>query len=301
MRAVSDKKETRPLIFAGYKAGMTQVSFVETKKSVSQGHEILKAVTVLETPSLVVAGFKTYAKTPYGLKEKNLVLSEKLDKNLRRKTFLPKNQDKQKLELVEKTLNKVGEIRLLVHTKPKESGIGKKRPELFEVDLSGDVASKFAYAKQKLGQEIKPEDVVKEGEYVDVKAIDTGKGFQGPVKRFGIKVRSRKNKLKMRHTGTLGPYTPNRVLPGKIPEAGQMGFQTRTEFNKRIVKIGSGNVTPKGGFIEYGVVKGPYVLIEGSVPGPKKRLIFFRKAIRMPGVEHPIKVEQIVLDSQQGV
>ena len=59
-------------------------------------------------------------------------------------------------------MNKVGEIRLLVHTKPKESGIGKKRPELFELDLSGDVASKFAYAKQKLGQEIKPEEVFKD-------------------------------------------------------------------------------------------------------------------------------------------
>lgn len=63
---------------------------------------------------------------------------------------------------------------------------------------------------------------------------------------------------------------------------GQTGYHQRTEFNKRILKIGSDGeeVTPEGGFINYGLVRGDYVLIKGSVPGPSKRLIRLRDPIR---------------------
>ncbi len=293
MRAVSERKEAKPLIFAGYKAGMTQVSFIESRKGVKHGQHIVKPVTILEVPSLVVAGFKTYSKDAYGLKESGCFLAEKLDKNLKRKTSVPKKNSGKKAS------ENVFDVRLLVHTQPK-SAFGKKKPELFEVDLSGSVEAKLKYAQEKLGQEIKVEDAFKEGEYIDVKAVTTGKGFQGPVKRYGIVIRSRKNTGKKRHVGSLGPYHPARVLPGKIPYAGQHGFQTRTELNKRIIQIGSGNVTPKGGFLHYGVVNGPYLLVEGSVPAPKKRLVMFRKALRTP-IEEPVKVDSILLNSQQGL
>ena len=59
-----------------------------------------------------------------------------------------------------------------------------------------------------------------------------------------------------------------------------MGFHNRTEYNKQLMKLGSGDVTPNGGFVNYGEVKGDYVLIAGSVPGPKKRLIRLTHAIR---------------------
>ena len=294
VRTKSTEKEAKPLSFAAYKAGMTQVAFISTSGS-AKGQEIVNAATVLDCPPLVVAGYKVYKRSPYGLFEKTAVMAEKLDKNLSRKTSVP-NKPKQK-DVKEEGLD---EVRLLVHTKPRDAGIGKKRPELFEIDLSGDVKAKLAYAKGKLGQELKPEEVFKKGEYIDVRAISTGKGFQGPVKRFGIKVRSRKSKGKMRHLGTMGPHTPNRVMPGIIAQAGQMGFQARTEYNKRVLQIGKGNVTPKGGFLRYGVVEGPYMLLEGSVPGPKKRLIMLRKGLRA-GKDEPVEVSKIALESQQGV
>ncbi len=291
-----------PTSFAGYKAGMTRVSFThERKGSAFYGQEVVKPVTVLECPPLVVAGIKIYRKTPYGLEDAGLVLAEKLSKDLSRKTSLPKNsKTKEKLAAVEKDLDKLSDIRLLVHTQPKDTGLGKKRPELFELGLSGDVKAKWAYAKEKLGNQLKPEDIFKEGETVDVQAVTIGKGTQGPVKRHGIKVRSRKNKAKMRHVGSLGPYHPARVLPGVIPHPGQMGFHNRTDVNKRILKIAGDGLTPKGGWVNYGPVKGPYLLVEGSVPGPKKRLIILRKAVRFHGKEEPVKVASVSLDSQQG-
>jgi large subunit ribosomal protein L3 len=70
-----------------------------------------------------------------------------------------------------------------------------------------------------------------------------------------------------------------------VPRAGQMGFHGRTEFNKRIFQLGSeGAVTPKSGFKQYGVVKGDYVMLKGSVQGPAKRLIKLRKAARHTSV-----------------
>jgi large subunit ribosomal protein L3 len=207
---------------------------------------------------------------------------------------------------MEKGLQNIAEIRLLVHTKPRESGIGKKKPELFELSLGGGAAQQLAYAKQKLGQEIRASEVFRSGEMVDVKAVSTGKGYQGVVKRFGTKIRMRKATFKRRHGGAMSPRTPARVRPATIAQAGQMGFQTRTEYNKKIMKIGitkESDVNPKGGFLRYGLVKGDYLLLDGSVPGPKKRLIMIRKGMRVPGkarAEH-IEIKKIFLDSQQGV
>ena len=82
-----------------------------------------------------------------------------------------------------------------------------------------------------------------------------------------------------------------------------MGYQQRTEFNKRILKIGESGaeITPKGGFLHYGVLKSPYVLVKGSIPGPIKRLIRIRPAIRQG--EHVVRmpaVQFVSVQSKQG-
>jgi len=77
-----------------------------------------------------------------------------------------------------------------------------------------------------------------------------------------------------------------------------MGFQTRTEVNKRILKIGENGkeITPKSGFVNYGVIKRDYVLVEGSLPGPRKRLIRLRTAMRPPKVPVlPAEIKHISL------
>ena len=83
-----------------------------------------------------------------------------------------------------------------------------------------------------------------------------------------------------------------------------MGYHQRIEFNKRILKIGKDGkeVTPRGGYIRYGVVKNPYVLIEGSIPGPEKRVIRLRTPARPPReiAEQPPTITHISLESPQG-
>jgi large subunit ribosomal protein L3 len=89
-----------------------------------------------------------------------------------------------------------------------------------------------------------------------------------------------------------------------VPRAGQMGFHQRTEYNKRIIKIGKDGkeITPKGGFLRYGIVKGSYVLLAGSIAGTEKRPIRIRYPARPPrGIpEEPPQITQISLESPQG-
>ena len=298
-KSYAETSESRVLEFAGYKAGMTQLTYTDNRKnSPTEGREITEAITVLDCPSLVVCGIKMYKKTAYGLKSTKTIWTEKLPKDLSRKTKIPK-KPKSIVGDVEKDIDNYFDLRLLVCTKPRESGFGKKKPELFEIHVGGSIAEKWNYAKEKLGAEIKPEDVFKEGDWIDVRAVTKGKGFQGPVKRFGVTIRGRKHEKKRRHVGTLGSVGQGRVIPAKLAMPGQLGFQTRTEYNKRILKIGSGDITPKGGFLNYGIVKGNYVIVHGSVPGPKKRLVMLRKALREPSNKGTVEIKNIILDSQQ--
>ena len=298
-RVAGKMKDVKPIEFAGYKAGMTSVIFTDNRKhSVTSGQDLVRPVTVIDCPPLFVFGIKVYRKRNGERVTLGLILADNLKKHLARKIDLPKKR-KSKTGDFEGRLDQVSDIRLLVHTQPKNSGLEKKRPEIFELDLSGNTESKWNYAKEKLGKELNINEIFSEGEYVDVKGVSKGKGFQGVVKRFGVKIRSRKNKGKRRHIGTMGPVTPGRVLPGVIPQAGQLGFQTRTEYNKRLVKIGEEGISPKGGFVNYGVVPKNYVLMEGSVPGPKKRLIMFRKSFRKTDFKDTVEIKHVSLESQQ--
>ena len=299
LRNIPTTPKAQPLAFAAYKAGMARVELTEKREeSPMSGMDVVTPVTILEAPPLVVAGVTLLLRETGIWREVKRAMAPKVSKDLSRKTNLPAKH-KPYLEEIEKAVSSGGkyDIRLLVHTQPR-AAFGKKKPELFELPLGGKLDEKMAYAKSKLGGEIKADEVFTEGEMVDVSSVTTGKGYQGPVKRFGIKVRPRKHEKKRRHVGSLGPVTPRRVIPAKLAMPGQLGYQTRTEHNKLLLRIASGNASPKGGFVNYGEVNGPHVILKGSVPGPRKRLIMLRKALRSNTVEK-VEVKEIFLESQQ--
>ena len=264
--------------FAGYKAGMTHAFIVDYRpQSTTSGQEVQVPVTVLETPPMKVAAVRFYGRDVYGMKALGEIWAKKFDKELARRKPLPKeNFGKEIGEDVE-------EVRIIMYTQPKlVTGIPKKVPELMEVRIGGgSVEERMAYAKDLLGKEIGIKDFTMPGQMIDVAAITTGRGFQGHTKRWGVKLLSHKNSKHRRMIGTLGPKSPKYVRP-TVPQAGQTGYHQRTEYNKRVLKIGDAEdeVTPNGGFLHYGKVRNQYVIIHGSVPGPTKRLIRFRDATR---------------------
>jgi large subunit ribosomal protein L3 len=83
-----------------------------------------------------------------------------------------------------------------------------------------------------------------------------------------------------------------------------MGYHQRTEYNKRILKMGTDGkeVTPKGGFTRYGNINGAYIILDGSIPGSEKRPIKLRHPARPPKstAEEPPQIQSISLESPQG-
>jgi len=292
--------------FAGYKVGMTHVIMVDDhKSSPTEGKEIMVPVTVIEVPMMKVAAIRAYSRDTYGKHAFTELWADQLDTVLGRRITLPKDYNKeaaQKKFTDALAAGLVAEIHAVTYTQPASlSGVPKKVPDLMEIKIGGaDLKKVFEFAQGILGNEVALTNVIQAGAYADITAITTGKGTNGAVKRWGIALRKRKHSVggKERHLGTLGPWNPHHVR-WQVPQIGQLGFQQRTEFNKRILKVSenASEITPAGGFLHYGVLKNPYILVKGSIPGPVKRLIRIRPAIRQG--EHVVRMPAIQFVSTQ--
>lgn len=262
---------------AGYKVGMTNAVVIDDTSRPSKGLQKVEPCTVVEVPPVYVYGLRFYTKDPYGVKAKTEFYSDLAKKFNIKKISTPEEVK----QFYEKSKSEIYDVRALIYTDPSSTTIGRKKPHRMEVAIGGDLDEKVNYALSIFGKEVLPSEVFKEGEYVDIIAVTKGKGWQGPVKRFGVRTQRPKATGKERHVGTLGAWHPNRVLYS-VPMAGQMGFHRRTEYNKRILKIGDAKeLQQDGGFLNYGVVKNRFILIKGSIPGVAKRLVRLRKSLRM--------------------
>jgi len=289
--------------FLGYKAGMTHAFVVDYRPtSTTSGREVMMPVSVVEAPPIKIAAIRAYKKDYHGLQTVGEKWAPKLDKELAKRLNLSKKDSKKNWDFTKDA----DEIRVIVYTQPKlVKSIPKKVPEIREMRISGgSIEEQIKYAKEILGKELKIKDVLKEGDMIDTIAVTKGKGFQGAVKRWGVKLLTHKNSKHRRMIGTAGSWHPN-WIQSTVPQAGQMGYHQRTEYNKRVLKIGDNGeeITPNGGFPHYGNVNNSYVLLHGSIPGPNKRLISMRDAIRYKRgvkIEKP-EISYISTTSKQGV
>lgn len=131
---------------------------------------------------------------------------------------------------------------------------------------------------------------------MDVLGVTKGKGFQGVVKRYGVKHLQKKSHRGYRKVGCVGSWHPARIR-FSVPRAGQLGYHHRTEINKKVYRVGKGantgvqnnattnadltdkNITPLGGFPHYGVVRNDFLMVKGCVVGPKKKILMLRKTL----------------------
>ncbi|MBS3098170.1 50S ribosomal protein L3 [Candidatus Woesearchaeota archaeon] len=271
VRCWADIKEVRPLGFAGYKVGMTHIIVADNRKnSLTKGEDISYPITIIECPPIKAASIRFYKNKTDGLKLVSEVFAADLDKELERKIILPKKVNK-KID----DIKDYNDIRLLVYTQPKLTGIGKKKPEIFEVAIGGTKEEKLKFAQEKLGKEITIKDVFKEGQQLDIHSVTKGKGFQGPMRRFGIGLRSHKSEKAKRNPGSLGAWCGQGHMMWRVAHAGKMGYHTRTEYNKWLIKIGDKieEINQRGGFLNYGNIKNTYILVKGSTGGPIKRIV----------------------------
>lgn len=269
--------------FAGYKAGMTSILVVDDSNSPTKGQEIVKPVTIVEVPPIHIFAIVGYKNEIHGLRAVTQINAANMPKELKRAIRVAKTQGD--FANLEKHSKELSEIRVMASTNPIKASIGKKTPDILEIALGGTVAQQLEAAKTLLGKEINISDVFKDGSLVDAIAVTKGKGWQGLVKRFGVALNPHKATAHRRKGGSLGAETQARVFY-TIPRPGQMGFHRRTDANKRIVKISKdASILPI--FKNYGPIKSQFVILEGSIPGPAKRLIKLRLALEAKDAKAP--------------
>ncbi len=283
--------------FAGFKAGMTHIQVVDNQKnSPTKGREINVPVTIIECPPLRIIGVRLYKKNVkgYGETAATEVRLKSSSKHLERTTSWQPTGSLDKLNAEDYT-----RATLIVHTQPDLAGFGQKKPQIFEAGFNGSVADTIAFAKE--SEEITVDKILQAGSFVDAHAVTTGKGFAGVVKRFGVSLRSHKSE-KSNRKAVIGPEGYGKVQY-TAPQAGRMGYHLRTEYNKQIMAIvAPEEVQIKGGIVNFGQVKNTTLLVKGSIPGPKKRMITLVKATRQDpkASTQAMEVTHIATRSQQG-
>ncbi len=279
-----------------FKAGMLSSFIIDDSNSTMKGTEILKASTILEIPKTEMYGIRIYKKDS---NTKYLSTSYEIyESETTKKAGITISNNTRNLEELTNDKDNIAEISALLVADPKTTNAQQHHKIRFESKITGsNIEDKLTFVKNNFGKEIKAGDIFEDGEYIDVVSITKGKGWQGVIRRGGTKRNNHKSTQKIRHGGPLGAFNPGKIL-FTVPRAGQLGFNYRTEQNKRILKISDKTATsfinPKAGFPNYGNIKNNFMIIQGSLPGSSKRLVRIKKAIRNKndkGIKKPKLIE----------
>jgi large subunit ribosomal protein L3e len=307
--------------FIGYKAGMTHITRdVDKPGSKLNKNETLEAVTIIETPPMIVVGVVGYIETPSGLRTLTTVFAKHLSNEVvrrfyknwyrsKKKAFTRYNARVQQDENkdIEHELNRMKKhctvVRVLAHTQMSKLNLHQKKAHLMEIQVNGgSVSDKVDFASGLLEQPVTVDSVFSQNEMLDCIGITKGHGFEGVVTRWGVSRLPRKTHRGLRKVACIGAWHPANVQYS-VPRAGQNGFHHRTEINKKIYRMGKAvrdeqgkfnpngsteydltqkSITPMGGFPHYGVVNNDFVMVKGCVVGTKKRPITLRRSMFPP-------------------
>ena len=300
--------------YLAYKAGMTHI-LRDVDKPGSKAHkkEVVEAVTVLETPPMMVVGLVGYKETNYGLKPAVTVWAEHLNDEVKRRFYKNWYKSKKKAftkyakkyadgqkeinEQLEKVKSTCAVVRAICHTQIRKLKIGQKKAHIMEIQVNGgDVAAKVDFCVNLFEKQVPVDAVFTQNEMLDVIGVTKGRGYEGVTTRWGTTRLPRKSHRGLRKVACIGAWHPAKVQYS-VPRAGQNGCHHRTEMNKKVYKIGKGiaggtennactdfdltekSINPVGGWPHYGLVREDYMLLKGCIVGPKKRVVTLRKAL----------------------
>ncbi|KAK1818857.1 60S ribosomal protein L3 [Friedmanniomyces endolithicus] len=306
------KEKVHLTAMMSYKAGMTTI-VRELDRPGAKLHkkEIVEACTVIETPPMMMVGLVGYIETPRGLRSLATVWAEHLSDELKRRFY--KNWYRSKKKAFTKYAKKHAEeggknitqelerikkyctvVRVLAHTQIGKTPLRQKKAHLMEIQVNGgSVSDKVDYAHGLFEKPVEIDTVFEQDEMIDCIAVTKGHGYSGVTSRWGTKKLPRKTHKGLRKVACIGAWHPSHVQ-WTVARAGQMGYHHRTSVNHKIYRIGKGTdegnastdfdvskkaITPMGGFVRYGEVKNDFVLLKGSTPGVKKRVMTLRKSM----------------------
>lgn len=258
--------------FICYKAGMKSAIVKDnTEHSMTKDKTKAIPVTMLECPPMKILSVRFYKNS----KVAKEVLAENLDKELKRQIKMPKKGCAKIDDIKE---GEYDDVRVICYSVVKKTNI-KTKPDLAEIGINGSLDDKLAYIKENLGKEIFATETFSDGQLIDLRGVTTGRGLCGPVKRFGITLKSHKSEKGQRRPGSLGPWHPARVI-FRVPMAGQLGMFTRAVYNNKIVKMGKADDFPLKNIKNYGDIKTEFLIVNGSIQGPSKRQLIATEPLR---------------------
>ncbi|XP_036446191.1 60S ribosomal protein L3-like [Colossoma macropomum] len=306
--------------FLGYKAGMTHTlrEVHRTGMKVTKREEV-EAVTIIETPPLIVVGVVGYISALKGLRNFKTIFAEHISDECKRRFYKNWYKSKKKAftkyckkwqdETGKKQLEKdfalmkkyCSVIRVIVHSQMRLLPLRQKKAHIMEIQLNGGtIAEKVDWARERLEQPVPVSSVFYQDEMIDVIGVTKGHGVRGVTSRWHTKKLPRKTHKGLRKVACIGAWHPARV-GYTVARAGQKGYHHRTELNKKIYRIGKGvhvqdgkvvrnnastnydttqkTITPLGGFPRYGEVNNDFVMLKGCVVGAKKRVLTLRKSL----------------------
>jgi len=266
--------------FMGYKAGMTHIlRDVDRAGSKLNKKETLEAVTIIETPPMIVVGLVGYKATPRGLKSEKTVWANYLDESVKRRFYrnwyrAAKSDSKQEdgkrgkaftkyaktmtqnPELRNKILKEMREeccvIRVLAHTQIKKIGLRQKKAHLCEIQINGgkDIAEKVKFGFDLFEKEFPVTAVFSKNDMIDCIGVTKGKGFAGVISRWGVTRLPRKTHRGLRKVACIGAWGPHKVA-FSVARAGQRGYHHRTQINQKIYRIGAAALDKDGKLVNF--------------------------------------------------
>ena len=174
--------------FLGYKAGMTHiVREVDRPGSKVNKKEVVEAVTIVETPPMVIVGIVGYMETPGGLRTLKTIFAEHISDECKRRfyenwhkskkkaftKYCKKWQDvdgKKQLERDFSSMKKYCQvICVIAHTQMRLLSLRQKKAHLMEVQVNGGtVAEKLDWACERLEQQVPVSQVFGQDEMIDI-------------------------------------------------------------------------------------------------------------------------------------
>jgi len=308
--------------FLGYKAGMTHI-VRDLDKIGSKMHkkEVVEAVTIIETPPMVIVGVVGYIPTPHGLRALSTVWASHLSEECKRRFY--KNWYRSKKKAFTKYSKRFAEhkddidreiarikkycsvVRVIAHSQIRKIKLRQKKAHILEIQVNGGTTEqKVDFSVGLFEKQVPVDAVFTESEQIDVLGVTKGHGYEGVTTRWGTRRLPRKTHKGLRKVACIGAWHPARVS-FSVARAGQHGYHHRTEINKKIYKLGKAgannattefdltekNITPMGGFPHFGEVKEDFLMLKGCTMGVRKRVLTLRKTL-VPQVSRTAK-EQV--------
>lgn len=189
--------------------------------------EVVEAVTVVETPPMVIVGAVGYVETPRGLRSLTTVWAEHLSDELKRRfykwvsdlfwllcwqdwrrTLTTRNWYRSKKKAFTRYAKKFSEnngqsitrelermkkyctvVRVLAHTQLSKTGLKQKKAHLMEIQVNGgSVADKVEFARSHFEKEVEVSSIFEQDQVIDIVAVTKGHGYEGVTARWGTKV-----------------------------------------------------------------------------------------------------------------